>query len=95
MITVTKRAKQELKRILSASVDNWYAGLRVISNSQGGLGLGVDIEMPGDHVVVYEGSKVLLVEPALFSSLKGIAIDIEDTGNGHKLVICQSRASGS
>ncbi|MFC2052633.1 hypothetical protein ACFLT4_07925 [Chloroflexota bacterium] len=88
MITVTNRAKQELKRILSANVDNWYAGLRLVSNNQGGLGLGVDIEMPGDHVVVYDGIKVLLVAPSLYSSLKGIAIDIEDTDKGHRLVIC-------
>ncbi|MFC2006175.1 hypothetical protein ACFLVG_04390 [Chloroflexota bacterium] len=88
MIIVTKRAKQELKRILSAAVDNRYAGLRLVSNDQGGLGLGVDIEMSGDHVVIYGGSKVLLVEPKLVSSLEGITIDIEDTGKEHRLIIC-------
>ncbi len=88
MITVTKRAKKELKRILSDKVDLWYGGLRLISNDQGRLGLGVDIQMPGDRVVVYEGSKVLLVEPELDSKLKGVTIDIEDTGKGHRLIIC-------
>ncbi|MFC1966901.1 hypothetical protein ACFLWI_08205, partial [Chloroflexota bacterium] len=88
MITVTKHAKKELKRILSDNVDNWYASLRLVSNDQGGLGLGVDIRMPGDRVVVYEGSKVLLVEPELDSKLKGVTLDIEDTGNGRRLIIC-------
>ncbi|MFC2041718.1 hypothetical protein ACFLTY_05315 [Chloroflexota bacterium] len=84
-----------MKRILSANVDNWYAGLRLVSNDRGGLGLGVDIEMPGDHVVVYEGLKVFLVEPALLHSLEGTTIDVEDTGDseGNRLVICQSEAS--
>jgi len=92
MVIVTKRAKQELKRILATNVDNSYAGLRLISNDQGGLGLGIDIEMPGDHVVVYDGSKVLLVEPKLNSSLKGITLDVENAGEKDRLVICQSRA---
>ena len=90
MIVVTKRAKQELKRILSGKVENWYAGLRLTANGQGQLGLGVDVEMPGDHVVEYDGSKVLLVEPALDSNLNMITLDVEDTGDGSELVICES-----
>jgi len=89
MVIVTEHAKQELKRIISAKVDNGYAGLRLISNDQDGLGIGIDIEMPGDHVVVYEGSKVLLVEPNLYSSLKGVTLDVEYSGEEYSLIICQ------
>jgi len=89
MVSVTERAKQELKRILSAKVDNGYAGLRLVSNDQDGLGIGIDIEMPGDHVVEYEGSKVLLVEPNLNSSLKGVTLDVEISGEEYSLIICQ------
>ena len=90
MIVVTNRAKQELKRILSGKVENWYAGLRLTANGQGQLGLGIDVEMPGDRVVEYESSKVLLVEPGLDSSLNDITLDVEDTGEGSELVICEN-----
>ena len=72
MIVVTKRAKQELKRLLYSKVDNRYAGLRLTAGGQGQLGLGIDVEMPGDRVVQYGGSKVLLVEQGLDSSIRGI-----------------------
>ena len=90
MIVVTERAKQELKRILSTKVDNWYAALRLKAVGEGQLGLGIDVEMPGDHVVEYEGSKLLLVEPGLDSSLKEVTLDIEDTNSGSILVISES-----
>jgi Fe-S cluster assembly iron-binding protein IscA len=94
MIKITERAKKELKKILSASVDNWYAGLRLVSRGHGEFGLGVDVEMPGDHVVEYAGSKILLVEPALFTGRSEINIDIEDTGggDGNRLIISLSGA---
>jgi len=88
MITVTKRARQELKRILSAKVDLPQARLRLNASEQGKLGLGMDIDMPGDQVVEYEGSRVLVVEGKLASSLKSITLDIEDTVDGPQLVIC-------
>ncbi len=91
MVIVTEQAKQELKRILSDKVDNGYAGLRLISNDQGGLGLSIDIEMPGDHVVVYEGSKILLVEAKLNASLKGVTLDVENADGEYSLIIDQSK----
>ena len=88
MITVTERARQELKRILSAKVDLPQARLRLNASEQGNLGLGMDIDMPGDQVVEYEGSRVLVVEGKLASSLDSITLDIEDTVDGPQLVIC-------
>lgn len=87
MISVTERAKQELKKILLDHVDDPQAGLRLAAGDSGQLGLGIDVEMPDDQVVEHEGSKVLLVETGLAVSLEGLILDVEDTAEGPKLVI--------
>ena len=89
MIGVTERAKQELKRILSAKVDNPQAGLRFISSGPDQFGLSIDIEMPGDQVVQHEGSKVLLVEHELATRLEGHILDFEDTPDGKNFVLVE------
>ncbi len=87
MIHVTERARQELKRILSEKVDWPQARLRLLARDQGKLGLGIDIDAPGDRVVEYEGIKVLIVEPGLATNLKGVTLDVDDTPEGAELVI--------
>jgi len=87
MINITMQAKQELKQILVAHVDLPQGRLRLMDRGQGKLGLGVDIEMPGDELVKYGGSTVLVVERGLAANLKGVTLDVEDSGNGSKLVI--------
>lgn len=89
MIDVTKRARQELKRILSETVDMPQARLRIMDRGQGRLGLGLDIEAPGDQAVEYEGLKVLIVEPGLAANLKGVTLDVDDTSDGPTLVISE------
>ena len=89
MIDVTERARQELKRILSEKVDMRQACLRLIARGQGKLGLGIDIEVPGDQVVEYEGTKVLIVEPGLATNLKGVTLDVDNTSEGPELVISE------
>jgi len=87
MIDVTERAKKQLKELLTNNVDHPEACLRLRTNDRGQLGLGIDIEMPGDEVLEYEGSKLLLVERELADSLEGIALDVEDSNEGSRLVI--------
>ena len=87
MINITERAKQALKQILVANIDLSQGRLRLMDRGQGKLGLGVDIEMPGDKLVKYDGSTVLVVERVLAANLKGVTLDVEDSGNGSKLVI--------
>jgi len=87
MISVTERAKRELKKLLLAKVDNHFAYLRLTSPQEGQLGLGVDIEQPGDKAVKYEGDILLLVEKSLASSLKDVTLDVDDTPQGPELVI--------
>ncbi len=87
MITVTEEAKKVLKDILLSKVDNYFAYLRLTSPQEGQLGLGIDIELPGDKVVKYEGKNLLLVEHSLAESLEGMMLDIDDTPEGPTLVI--------
>ena len=86
MIQVTDRAKKELKQILSNNVDWVFASLRLLDRGQGVLGIGIDIESPGDHIIEYEGTNLLLVEPELIEKFQGITIDIDNTPEGPELV---------
>lgn len=86
MLTVTQRAKGELKRILSAKVDNPQAGVRLTATDQGRFSLGIDVETPGDQVVKHKGSKVLLVDHELATRLEGQTLDFTGTAEGPKFV---------
>lgn len=91
MITVTERAKQEMKRILTDKVNNPLVALRLNVNSPGEFGLSTDIEMPGDQVVQHEGVKVLVVEEGWATSLDGYTLDFEGK---KKFVIAKGPLSG-
>ena len=43
--------------------------------------------MPGDQVVEYAGSKVLLVERERATRFEGHTLDIEDSADGPELVL--------
>lgn len=73
--------------MLTAKVDNPHAGLRLAISSPGHFALTIDVENPGDQVVEYEGSKVLLVEQGLAASLEEVTLDVEGTPEGPKLAI--------
>ena len=88
MIKVTERAKQELKRLLSQNVDWPQARLRLMDRGKGNIGLGIDIEEPGDRVVECEGERVLICERGLATRLRGVTLDVDDTPEGAELVIC-------
>ena len=92
MIGVTERAKAELREILVNHVDNPQACLRLVANEEEKLGLGIDIEMPGDETVKYKGLTLLAVEQELADSLSHISIDVEDTDEGRQLVIMEKSA---
>ena len=94
MIAVTDKAKAELQRIRSDKVDHPQAVLRLVSSDQG-LGLGVDVEMPGDRVVEHEGAKVLVVEEKLAGLLAGVTLDVEETAEGPQLTVFREKKEGS
>lgn len=95
MIDITEHAKEELNRLLIAKVDWPGALLRLIDRGKGKLGLGIDIQKPGDEVIEHEGKRLLLVESTLASSLEDITLDVDDTPDGPELVIIEKAQSQS
>ena len=87
MINITARAKQALHNLLTDNVDFPQGRLRLMDRGQGKLGLGVDIEMPGDELVEYNGSTILVVEQVLAANLERVTLDVEDGVEGSELVI--------
>jgi len=89
MINVTEGAKKELERLLTTTV-NWpEARLRLIDRGNGVLGMGVDIETPGDEIVEYEGKPVLVIEPRLAKNQEGITLDVDETAGIVEIVIIE------
>ena len=89
MIDITEHAKEELNRLLIAKVDWPGALLRLLDRGKGKLGLGIDIQKPGDEVIEYEGKRLLLVEATLAASLEDITLDVDNTPDGTELVIIE------
>jgi len=89
MVNVTDNARQELKKILLDNVDMPQARLRLVNRDEGELGLGIDIEMPGDELIEYQGMPILVVERDLADNLEGVTIDVDNTPEGAELVIYQ------
>jgi Fe-S cluster assembly iron-binding protein IscA len=87
MINITARAKHSLHKLLTSKVDLPEGRLRLVDRGQGKLGLGVDIEMPGDELVEYNGSTILVVERVLATNLEGVTLDVEDSVEGSNLVL--------
>lgn len=97
MLKVTERAKEELKKTLTATVDEPKACYRLLINppckcglpdcdaSQFGLSIGMP--MPGDYTVEHEGSILLVMGQILAADLEDIIMDIDDTPEGPMLVI--------
>jgi len=90
MIQVSEKAKIELRRMLAEKVDNPLAGIRLVRGTAPGFyGLAVDIEMPGDQVVMHNGYKVLLADKELSEHLDGATIDVQETEEGKGLVVIE------
>jgi Fe-S cluster assembly iron-binding protein IscA len=87
MITVTERAKRELKALLINSEADPEEGLRLLPRQDGLFALAIDTEMSGDQVVEYENYKVLLVGIEYFKILDGKTIDCQETTKGTALLI--------
>ena len=87
MISVTQNARQELKRLLDTKVDWPEARIRLLDRGRGELGLGIDIQMPGDQVVEHEGAGLLVVDSGLADTLD-VTLDVEQSHGKSELVIC-------
>jgi len=90
LLAVNGRAKEELKKILSARADNPQAVVRLITSRPGEFNLVMDVETPDDHVVEHKDSKVLLVDYELASRLGEYTLAFEDK----KFVMAKGPLSG-
>ena len=86
MISVTEHAKRELKAILAARGVSPEKGLRLLP-AEGEFVLALDTELAGDHVVEYDGAKVLLVGIEYLKLLKGKMVDCRETEEGAQLFV--------
>ena len=87
VITITERAKEELREVLTAAEAESNEGLRLLPTSEGVFELMLDTEMSGDLVIEYEGYKVLLIGLEYFKWLNGKTLDCSDTEVGAVLFV--------
>ena len=87
MITITERAKEELKDVLFAAESEPYEGLRLLPTSEGVFELMLDTELSGDLVVEHEGYKVLLIGIEYCKILNGKTVGCCDTEDGAILFV--------
>lgn len=90
MLAVNGRAKEELKKLLSARAEDPQVVVRLMPGRPGEFGLWLDLEMPHDRVVEHEGLKVLLVDSELDDSLEDYTLAFEDK----KFVMAKGPLSG-
>jgi len=87
MLMVTEDAKRHLKRLLVKNASDPNLGIRLRVGKGLQLGVLLDREADDDYIVEHEGAKVLMVEPDLFTLVKGATLDTETDGTLASLVI--------
>jgi len=87
VITVTERAKEELRIVLIDAEAEPDEGLRLLPNSDGVCELMLDTELSGDLVVEHEGYKVLLIGIEYYKILNGKTVGCCDTEDGAVLFV--------
>ena len=85
MITITDRAKQELKALMVENGVSLEEGLRLLPNDSGQFVLRIGTEMSADQVVEYDGYKVLLIGVEYLKMLDGKIVDCRETDEGNQL----------
>jgi Fe-S cluster assembly iron-binding protein IscA len=87
VITVTERAKEELKAVLIAAEAEPDEGLRLLPTSEGLFELMLDRETSGDMVLEYEGNKLLIIGVEYLKLLDGTTLDCTYTDVGAILFV--------
>lgn len=90
MLSVTTTAKKKLKETLQSKTEDPEVAIRIIPShsTPNQLELALDKEKEGDHVVISEeGKKVLLVGSNLIQALEGKVFDYQETPQGSGFII--------
>ena len=86
MVTVTDRAKEELKRTFELSNIEEGKYLRLTTppvwTGGGDFGIVIDEQRIEDHILSFQGFQVLLVDEGLAKQLSNSVLDFKDTLNG-------------
>lgn len=90
MVHVTERAKEDIRRALTAEgVNDPEIGLRISRLESGDYTLTPDSEKEGDLVVEHEGAKVMLLDKGVSEALDGMTIDRDESVETPRLVILE------
>jgi Fe-S cluster assembly iron-binding protein IscA len=87
VITITERAKEELKDVLVAAEAEPYEGLRLLPTSNDVFSFMLDMKMSGDLVIEHEGQNILFIGLEYFKLLDGKTLDCNDTEVGPVLFV--------
>ncbi len=91
MVTVTDRAKEELRRILDTSSLDSGKLLRLATppvwTGEGDFGVVIDEEGDQDYAVDFQGLKVLLVDADLAQRLSTSVLDFKDSPDGPRFTL--------
>jgi Fe-S cluster assembly iron-binding protein IscA len=82
MITVTDRARDRLKRLISTHLGESGRSLRLASAGGAHFGLVPDAPRAGDQQVEHDGAVVLLLRHSLAVRLQGWTIDCVEAADG-------------
>ena len=86
MITVTDKAKEELKRILETRTMSPGKFLRLamppVWKGEGDFGIVIDEQGDDDYVISHEGMNVLLMDAGLADGLTEAVLDFKESPGG-------------
>ena len=91
MVTVTSRAKKELKRIVEARSIEDGRRLRLTTppvwDGEGDFGIVIDDERSGDLPINFEGLVVLVMDPDMAMQLPKAILDFKDSPAGPRFTL--------
>jgi len=90
MLTVTEKAKQELKKMLLNRSEDTNKALRIEFKEPAQVGLVVDEEKEGDQVIQLGDMNILLIGEDVAQIFDGVVLDVREDQNGSKLVVRKS-----
>ena len=90
MLTVTEKAKQELKKMLLNRSEDTNKALRIEFKEPAQVTLVVDEEKEGDQVIQLGGMNILLIGEDVAQIFDGVVLDVREDQNGSKLVVRKS-----
>ena len=85
MLSVTESAREQLRDIVQANIDDPDFTLRLVANLSGEFTFTVDRAREDDQMVEHEGDRVLLVGSELGDAVEGLTIDWQETAGGAML----------